>query len=149
MKSVNAWLMRRKFFFQQNYTKINDFGEDVLILEPVFWGNIIFKICFFGIKSHDWGREEFFEQFPQIVTLQSYVINASLYSRCLRFFLQSKSRHFTRESQTMGYLRYFWDRSGKFWKWHWIKTPSSKLIILVSPWRKKNVLRINAFTNLS
>ena len=29
--------MRRKFFFQQNDTKINDFDEGVLILEPYFF----------------------------------------------------------------------------------------------------------------
>ena len=51
--------MRRKLYFQQNDTKINNFDEGVLILEPFFWGNDIFKICFFSIKSHDWGREEF------------------------------------------------------------------------------------------
>ena len=59
------------------------------------------------------------------------------------FVFQSKSRHYTRGSQTMERYRYincdFWDRSGKFWKWHClrktargIKTPSSKLMILVS-----------------
>ena len=35
MKLVSA-LMRRKYFFQQNDTKINDFDEGVLILEPFF-----------------------------------------------------------------------------------------------------------------
>ena len=45
--------MRRKFFFQENDTKIRDFEEDVLNLEPYFWGNVILKICFFCIKSHD------------------------------------------------------------------------------------------------
>ena len=29
-------VMSRSFFFQQNYTKINDFDEGVLILEPFF-----------------------------------------------------------------------------------------------------------------
>ena len=47
------------FFFQQNDTKINDFDEGVLILEPFFWVNVIFKIRSFCIKSHFWGREEF------------------------------------------------------------------------------------------
>ena len=51
--------MRRKFFFQQNDTKVINFDEGVLILEPFFWSNVIFKICFFCIKSHDWGNEEF------------------------------------------------------------------------------------------
>ena len=50
--------MNRTFFFQQNDTKINDFDEGVLILEPFFWGNVSFKICSFCIKSHVWGREE-------------------------------------------------------------------------------------------
>ena len=51
--------MNRTFFFLQNDTKINDFDEGVLILKPFFWGNVIFKICSFCIKSHVWGREEF------------------------------------------------------------------------------------------
>ena len=53
--------MCRKFFFQQNDTKINDFDEGVLILEPFFSDNVIFKIGFFCSKSHDWGTEEFLE----------------------------------------------------------------------------------------
>ena len=40
----------------------------------------------------------FFECIPRIVTLQNYVMNASLYAV---FILQSKSKHFTRGSQTM------------------------------------------------
>ena len=51
--------MSRTFIFQQNDTKINDFDEGILILEPFFWGNVIFKICSFCIKSRVWGREEF------------------------------------------------------------------------------------------
>ena len=57
--------MSRTFFFQQNDTKINDFDEGVLILEPFFWDNVIFKICSFCIKSHVWGREEFTKQDEQ------------------------------------------------------------------------------------
>ena len=60
VKLVNA-LMSRTFFFQQSDTKINDFDEGVLILEPFFWGSVIFKICSFCIKSHVWGRRNFFE----------------------------------------------------------------------------------------
>ena len=58
MKKLCA-LLRIKFFFQQDDTKIVNFDEGVLILEPFFWGNVIFKICTFCIKSHVWGREEF------------------------------------------------------------------------------------------
>ena len=52
-------LMNITFFFLQNDTKIIDFYEGVLILEPCFWGMVIFKICSFRIKSHVWGKEEF------------------------------------------------------------------------------------------
>ena len=60
IKLVSA-VMSRTFFFQQNDTKINDFDEGILILEPFFLVNVIFKIRSFCIKSHVWGREEFFE----------------------------------------------------------------------------------------
>ena len=47
-KLVSA-LMNRTFFSLQNDTKINDFDEGVLILEPFCWGNVVFKICSFCI----------------------------------------------------------------------------------------------------
>ena len=37
--------MSRTFFSQQNDTKINDFDEGIWILEPLFWGNVIFKFA--------------------------------------------------------------------------------------------------------
>ena len=53
--------MSRTFFFQQNDTKINDFNEGVLILEPFFWGNVIFKIApFVSRLKFEVGRN-FFE----------------------------------------------------------------------------------------
>ena len=41
-------LMSRTFFFQQNDTKINDFDEGVMIVEPFFWGIAAFvsKVTF-------------------------------------------------------------------------------------------------------
>ena len=53
MKKLCA-LMRIEFFSQQNDTKIINFDEGVLILWPFFWGNVIFKICHFCLKSHNW-----------------------------------------------------------------------------------------------
>ena len=47
----NAYI---EFFSQQNDTKIINFDEGVLILWPFFWGNVIFKICHFCLKSHNW-----------------------------------------------------------------------------------------------
>ena len=52
-------LLRIKFFFQQDDTKIINFNEGVWILWPFFWGNVIFKICHFCIKSHNWRTENF------------------------------------------------------------------------------------------
>ena len=36
--------MRIEFFSQQNDTNIINFDEGILILWPLFWGNVIFKI---------------------------------------------------------------------------------------------------------
>ena len=46
-------LMRIEFFFQRNDTKIINFDEGILILWPFFWGNVILKICHFCLKSHN------------------------------------------------------------------------------------------------
>ena len=108
-----------KFFFQQNYTKIVNFDEGVLILEPFFWGNVIIKICTFCIKSPVWGREEFLWVAPpdsNAAKLRNECFSLfmlALFS-CTSLVLQSKSRHFARGSQTMESFQYvnldFWDR---------------------------------------
>ena len=46
-------------FFSQHDTNIINFDEGVLILWPFFWGNVIFKICHFCLKSHNWRTENF------------------------------------------------------------------------------------------
>ena len=64
-------------------------------------------MCFFCIKRHDWGREEFIwvpSPGARRVTLQNYVMNVSLYSHAV-FVFQSKRGHFTRGSQTMRQFR--------------------------------------------
>ena len=48
------FLCLKKIFFQQDDIKIINFDEGVLILWPFFWGNVIFKICHFCLKSHNW-----------------------------------------------------------------------------------------------
>ena len=116
--------MRRKFFSQQNDTKINNFDEGVLILEPFFWGNVIFKILLlFYQKSQLRSGGISLSSFPGIVTLQSYVMNDSLYSCCLHFSKQEQTLY--PGEPTNGNLRYvncdFWDRSGKFRKWHCLR----------------------------
>ena len=118
---------------------MNDLDESILILEPFFWGNVIFKICSFCIKSHVWGRKEFLW-----VCVAPPDCNASqLRNECFSihdgFALQSKSRHFTRGSQTIEHFRYincdFWDRRANLENdknGHRIKMPSSKLTNLMS-----------------
>ena len=72
-------------------SKISDFDEGVLILEPFFWSNVIFQICFFVSRVTIEVMRNFFECLPRIVTLQNYVMNASLYSCCLRFTKQEQT----------------------------------------------------------
>ena len=50
-------LLRIIFFFQQDDTKIINFDEGVLILWPFFCSNVVFKICHFCLKSHNWRTE--------------------------------------------------------------------------------------------
>ena len=133
--------MSRTFCFQQNDTKMNDFDEGVLILEPFFWGNVIFKMCTVCIKSHVWGREEFLWVAPP--DRNAAKLRNEFFSH-EGFALQSKSRHFTRGSQTISgkfSVRKLWllRSKGKSWKLHYLrktaiesKRLSSKLTILVS-----------------
>ena len=95
MKLVSA-LMSRTFILQQNDPKINDFDEGVLILEPFFWGNVIFKICSFCIKSQVWGRKKFLWVAPPDPHAAKLHLQWMLLFIHAGFALQSKSRHFTR-----------------------------------------------------
>ena len=74
--------MSRTFFFQQSDTKIKDFDDGVLIPEPFFWGNVIFKMWSFCIKSHVRSREEFLWVAPpncNTAKLRKLFMPASLY----------------------------------------------------------------------
>ena len=106
-------VMSRTFFFQQNDTKFKDFDEGVLILEPFFWVNVIFKIRSFCIKSHVWGREEFLWVAPPDCNA------AKLRNECFSLFMlaplyKARADVFTLGSQAMENFRYvncdFWDR---------------------------------------
>ena len=144
--------MIRTFFFQQNVTKINDFDEGVLILEPLFWGNVIFKICSFCIKSHIWGREEFLWVGPPDCKA------AKLRNECFSLFtlaLLYKARADTlpgeaKQLNIFGTLIVTFEIEGQILKitlpqksGHRIKTSSSKLTILVSSCWEKNFIRNN------
>ena len=64
--------MQSKFFFQQNDTKISDFDEGVLILEPFFVEAMSFsKFASFVSKVTIEVMRNFFECLPRIVTLQN------------------------------------------------------------------------------
>ena len=152
--------MRRKFFSQQNDTKINYFDEGVLILEPFVWGNVIFKISFFCIESHDWGREEFlWVASPDCNT-------AKLRNECFSLFMLSslfKARADTlpgEAKQSKFSVRQLWllRQERQILKMtlpqknrHRIRTSSSKLMILVSICWENDFIQINAhnFSTLS
>ena len=53
------YIIAYKILFPAGWHQIVNFDEGVLILEPFLWGNVIFKIFTFCIKSRVWGREEF------------------------------------------------------------------------------------------
>ena len=113
MKKLCA-LLRIKFFFQQGDTKIVNFDEGVLILGPFFWGNVIFKMCTFCIKSYVWGREEFLWVAPPDSNA------AELRNECFSLFMLASLFNTKQEqtlypgSQTMEHFQYvncdFWDR---------------------------------------
>ena len=141
--------MCRKFFFQQNDTKINDFEEGVLILELFFWSNVIFKICFFYIKSHDWGREEFlWVPSPDCNTAK---LRNDCFSLCMvsSFSKQEQTLYPGKPTMEKNSVRQLWLLRQK-WQFlkmtlpqkngHRIKTPSSKLMVLVSSCWKKNFI---------
>ena len=131
--------MSRTFFFQQNDTNINDFDEVVLILQPFSWGNIIFKICSFCIKSHVSGREEFLWVAPPECNA------AKLRNECFSLFMlaslyRARADTLPGESKQWTIFRYvncdFWDRRANLGNYiaseKRIEIPSSKLAILVS-----------------
>ena len=127
-----------------------DFEEGVLILEPFFWSNVLFKICFFCIKSHDWGKEEF-------LWVPSPDCNAAeLRNECVSLFMLSsfykaRANTYTRRSQTMEIfgmtfeteVANFENDIASLKNGHRIQTPSSKLMILVSTCWKKNFIPNN------
>ena len=144
--------MRRKFLFQQNDTKISDFDEGILILETFFWSNVIFKICFFCIISHNWGNEQFlWVPSPDCNT-------AELRNECFSLFMLS-SFYQARANTLPGGAKQWKFLVRQLWllrqKWqilkmtlpqkngHRIQTPSSKLMILVSSCWKNNFIRNN------
>ena len=93
---------------------------------PFFWGNVIFKICHFCLKSHDWRTENFpFFGFP-----------AKMFAHALKnedsMNKEKRSLYVTLQCYNPGKLLKFL----KFWKWHClrkhgsrIKTPSLKWLV--------------------
>ena len=133
--------MRRKFFFQQNYTKISYFDEGVFTLEPFFWSNDIFKICLLVSKVTIEVMMNFCECFPRVVPLQNYVMNASLIHTV--FVFQStlpgsqtmeiyRTSIVTFETEVANFEMTLPQKNG-----HRIETSSSKLMILASScWKR-------------
>ena len=58
MKKLCA-LLRIEFFSQQNDTKIINLMKAFWFYGRFFWGNVLFKICHFCLKSHNWRTTNF------------------------------------------------------------------------------------------
>ena len=128
--------------------------EGVLILEAFFWVNVIFKIRSFCIKSHVWGREEFLWVAPPDCNA------AKLRNECFSLFMLAplyKARADTlpgeaKQWKICGTSIVTFEIEGQILKMtlpqkngHRIKTPSSKLTILVSScWGKNFFIHNNA-----
>ena len=128
------------------------FDEVVLILEPFFWSNVIFKLSSIVSKVRIEVMRNSFECLLGIVTLQNYVMNSSLYSCSLRFYKARANTLPGGAKQWKFSVRQSWLLRRK-WQIlkitlpqkndHRIQTPSSKLMILVSYCWKKNFIRNN------
>ena len=159
MKKLCA-LLRINFFSQQDDTKIVNFDECVLILWPFFWGNVIFKICPSISKVTIYVPKIFpLFGFDPRVNCQlllckakpAWIIKRSIHYVTLQHYNPGGA------TQRNSSLPQTWlliqkeqilkltlpQKNGSR-----IKTPSSKSLILVSFCRKRNVLLINALTNL-
>ena len=118
----------------------------------IFWSNDIFKICFYCIKSHNWGNKEF-------LWVPSQDCNtAELYNECFSLFMLS-SFYKARANTLSGGAKQWKFSVHQLWllrqKWqilkmtlpqensHRTQMPSSKLMILVSSCWKKNFIRNN------
>ena len=151
-------LLHIKFFFQQDDTKIINFDEGILILWLFFWGNVIFKICHFCLKSHNWLPKIFHclaspGKVSALALKNEDSMNKEKHSLCNSAVLQ-----YGEGIQRNSSLPQLWllIQKKQNLKWHCfrkngsrIKTPSSKSLILVSFCWKKDFLRIYALTNLS
>ena len=153
MKELCA-LMHIKFFSQHNDTKIINFDEGVLILWPFFWGNVIKKIYHFCLKLTI--------DVPKIsIVWQPRVKCLLLLWKTKTAWIKRSIHHVTWQcynpgeaTQRNSSLPQSWLLIQKFKQnlkmtlpqknGHRIKTPSSKLTILVSSCWKKNFIRNNA-----
>ena len=147
IKLVSA-LMNRSVFFLQSGTRINDFDEGVLILEPFFWGNVIFKMCSFCIKSHVWGREEYLWVAPpdcNAAKLRNECISL-LFMRALLYKARAHNNFYPGKPHNGKFsVRVTFEIEGQIWELtlpqkigHRIKMSSSKLttILVSSCWEK-------------
>ena len=154
MKKLCA-LLQRKFFSQHDDTKIISFNEGVLIPWPFFWSNVIFKICHFCLKSHNWRTENSLASPGKLSDLALKTKTAWIKrSISLHNFAALQSGEATQINSSLPQLWLLIQKKQilKMTLPHKngsrIKMPSSESLILVSFCWKKNFLLINALTNL-
>ena len=108
--------------------KIINFDEGVWILWPFFWGNVIFKICHFCLKSHNWRTENFHclappgKVFDLLCKTKTAWIKRSIHYIVLQCYNPGKAL-----KEIPHYLnRDFWYKRSKFWKWHCLRKMALK-----------------------
>ena len=152
-------LSRTKFFSHQDDTKNANFDEGVLNLWPLFWCNVIFKICTSISKVTIYVPKIFHcLASPGKVSALSLLCKAkpAWIKRSIHYVILQHYNPGELLKEIPPYLkRDFWYKRSKFLKLTLpqkncsrIKTPSSKSLILVLFCWKKDVLLINALTDL-
>ena len=150
-------LSRVKFFSKQDDTKNANFVEGVLILWPLFWCNVIFKICTSIAKvtiyvpkiCHCLASPG---EVSALALWNEASVNKEKHS--LRNFAALQSGEATQRNSSLPqtWLLIQKEHNLKMTlpqkNCSRIKTPSSKSLILVSFCWKKNVLLINALTKM-
>ena len=113
-------LLRIKKKFQQDDTKIINFDERVWILWPFFWGNVIFKICHFCLKSHNWVPKISIVWLSRVKYLlllcktKTAWIKRSIHYVILQFYNPGKALKEIPHDLNHD----FWYKRSKFWKLH-------------------------------
>ena len=117
-------LSRIKLFSQQYDIKNANFGEGVLILWPLFWCNVIFKICT-SISKVTIYIPKFFHCLASPAPRVKWLLllckaKPAWIKRSIHYVIL---QHYNPEEllKEIHVKRDFWYKRSKFWKWHCLR----------------------------